>query len=174
MRYIHGGWDHLFGSRRIPTDLRICFDTQHNRLFAMEVQQAVGFRVATKAEIADVEDSIRSANCEAIAKPADYGLLTSGIPPAWASACCRVEDSTERKDSRVFDNAQAVAEGWDLFDVDGRIQLQRIDAPELDGSGYDEPKFASDADALIFVALQAHAGAAYHREAIERIGTRAD
>lgn len=74
-----------------------------------------------------------------------------------------------------FQNSQALAEGWDLFDVEGRIQLQRIDCPsDHDCLTYDEPKFASDADALIFVALQAHGSSAYHRDAIERIGTLVD
>ena len=73
-----------------------------------------------------------------------------------------------------MEKIKAWVEGWDLFEVDGRLQLQRIDAPDLGDLGYGVPKFASDADALIFVALQAHAGSAYHRDAIERIGTLAD
>lgn len=60
-----------------------------------------------------------------------------------------------------FNEAQAVSEGWALFDVDGRLQLQKDD---------EQAKFESDADAIIFVALKAHAGSAYHRAALEWIG----
>lgn len=72
----------------------------------------------------------------------------------------------------LFDNTQAMKEGWDLFEVDGRLMLQRIDHPS-DHAGildYDEPKFNSDADAIIHVALEADAGSEYHRNAIELIG----
>lgn len=66
-----------------------------------------------------------------------------------------------------FDNTQAMKEGWDLFDVDGRIQLQRIDQPD---DGDEKPKFPSDADAIIFVALQAQTSA-YHYGALDLVGT---
>ena len=74
----------------------------------------------------------------------------------------------------MFDNTQALAEGWDLFDVDGRLQLQRIDDPTVNGLPYDEPKFPSDAEAILYVAAQANLGSAYHREAIEWIGALAE
>ena len=71
-----------------------------------------------------------------------------------------------------FKNEKAVREGWDLFDVDGRLQLQRIDSPtaheiHLD---YDVAKFQSDADAIIHVALEAQRGSEYHRSALNLIG----
>lgn len=66
---------------------------------------------------------------------------------------------------------RAQAEGWDLFDVDGRIQLQRIDdpaaCPEL---GYDEPKFDSDVAAILHVAWQAQHCSNYHHNALSLIG----
>lgn len=73
---------------------------------------------------------------------------------------------------KPFDNTQALNEGWDLFEVDGRIQLQRIDCPadNQDVLDYTEPKFDSDADAIIAVALLANAGSPYHRQALELIG----
>ena len=74
-----------------------------------------------------------------------------------------------------FDNTRALAEGWDLFDVEGRLQLQRIDDPSAELSlGYDQPKFDTDADAIIHVAKQADAGSAYHREALYLIGSLAE
>lgn len=78
----------------------------------------------------------------------------------------------------MFDPSQALREGWDLFDVEGRFQLQRIDRPadheEVPEIDYATPKFASDADAIIHVALQAAAGSAYHKEALHLIGTLTD
>lgn len=72
-----------------------------------------------------------------------------------------------------FDNAAALMEGWDLFDVEGRWQLQRIDDPAADATflGYDKPKFKSDAKAIMFVARLARAGSVYHMFALELIGT---
>lgn len=72
-----------------------------------------------------------------------------------------------------FDNDQALNEGWDLFEVDGRLQVQRIDCPS-DHVGvldYTEPKFKSDPDAIIHIALKAWQGSSYHYDALARIGT---
>ena len=75
----------------------------------------------------------------------------------------------------MFDNTQALSEGWDLFDVEGRLQLQKVDDPEADPSlGYTEPKFDSDAEAIIFVAKQADAGSEYHMTALGLIGALAE
>jgi len=69
-----------------------------------------------------------------------------------------------------IDNTQAHTEGWDLFDVDGRWQLQRIAFPADWDLDYTEQKFPTDADALIFVANLAAQGSAFHRFAIVEIG----
>ena len=81
--------------------------------------------------------------------------------------------SAESTKRALFDNKQALNEGWGLFQVEGHIHVQRIDAPDIDTQGYSAPKFASDADALIFVALQAHTGSPYHRAAVDLIGSPA-
>lgn len=56
---------------------------------------------------------------------------------------------------------QSVSEGWDVFNVDGRMMLQRCDEAEI---------FETDLDALLFVAEQALKGSVYHRNALEKIG----
>lgn len=179
MKYIHGGWPHIFKHDRLPTDLRICFDNERNKLVAMEMLLSYGKAIPREDEFLDVEDSLKNANDAALESPKDYGLEASDTLPDWAQACVekgsyfRPED--DESDENVFNNTRALSEGWDLFDVEGRIQLQRIDDPANDESlGCAAPKFASDADALIHVALQANAGSAYHRDAIERIGTSVD
>lgn len=69
------------------------------------------------------------------------------------------------KPQEPWDEAQALLEGWSLFDVDGRWQLQRVD---------EDKKFESDAEAIIFVASKANEGSEYHMRAIEMIGTLAE
>lgn len=72
----------------------------------------------------------------------------------------------------MFDNTQALHEGWDLFDVDGRWQLQRIDCPsDHEFLDYTEPKFQSDAHAIVQVSLWAYGGSRYHWKALHQIGT---
>ena len=72
----------------------------------------------------------------------------------------------------MFDNTQALNEGWDLFDVEGRIQLQRIDCPsDHECLDYDEPKFQSDAHAIVEVATRARAGSKYHWDALHLVGS---
>lgn len=93
-------------------------------------------------------------------------------------APARLVDIVERTYSALrraaaFTNDQAFGEGWGLFDVDGRIQLQRIDSPD-DGEDVAAPKFESDADAIIFVAARAAKGLRYHREALELVGALSD
>jgi hypothetical protein len=60
-----------------------------------------------------------------------------------------------------WDNTQAIAEGWSLFEVEGRYQLQKDD---------EAGKFDTDAAAIVFVSLQAAAGSQYHWDALHRIG----
>lgn len=56
-----------------------------------------------------------------------------------------------------FDEAQAVQEGWAIFDVEGRLEIQRIDELAI---------FADDEGAVSFVEAQAEAGSEYHAEAL--------
>jgi hypothetical protein len=57
----------------------------------------------------------------------------------------------------IFDNAQAVKEGWSIFDCDGsdngRWQLQRCDEQEI---------FVTDVAAWVFVRAKAAEGSPYH------------
>ena len=64
-------------------------------------------------------------------------------------------------DINLFDSRQAVSEGWDLFDVEGKIEIQRIDFP--DGS---DPIFQDDPEAVRYVMRQAKNGSKYHQQAL--------
>lgn len=60
-----------------------------------------------------------------------------------------------------YDAAKAQAEGWAMFEAEGRYQLQRDDEANV---------FESDADAIIHVAVCAKAGSKLHLEALHMIG----
>jgi hypothetical protein len=66
---------------------------------------------------------------------------------------------------KVFNNTQAFREGWGLLMCDdGLLRVQRLDDPQsanLDGA----PVFASDDEAIIWVAEQGRAGSPYHARA---------
>jgi hypothetical protein len=53
-------------------------------------------------------------------------------------------------------------EGWGLFNVDGRLQLQRVDEIGC---------FEDDPHALMFVARRASEGSQVHLEALRKIGS---
>ena len=76
---------------------------------------------------------------------------------------------------KVFDNTQAFREGWGLFRcADGLLRVQRTDdrlndpqSANLDGA----PVFASDDEAIIWVAEHGRAGSRYHARACALHGT---
>ncbi len=77
--------------------------------------------------------------------------------------------------SDEWDGTQAQGEGWDMFDVDGRFHLQRIDCPsDHEFLDYELPKFMSDVHAIIHVALLASMGSEYHFGALSLQGTLAE
>lgn len=82
-RYIHGLWSHIFAANRPALTVKICYDTQQEKLIAMQVEQG-SFRPATREERADVEDSLKTANDDALTNPAAYGLASSDTLPLWA------------------------------------------------------------------------------------------
>lgn len=85
-RYVHGEWDHIFSERRGATETRWIFDRTGWRLVALQVREgaAAPWQQGLAAERADVEDSLTSANEEALWNGDEYGLAESDVPPAWA------------------------------------------------------------------------------------------
>lgn len=76
----------------------------------------------------------------------------------------------------VDDDKAAAAEGWNIFDADGVLEIERIDFPDSDAEldEHDEQKgraensrFADDDAVLEFVRAQAAAGSALHKRALE-------
>ena len=72
-----------------------------------------------------------------------------------------------RDNAQDFDNNQAEAEGWGIWECDGSesgpYQLQRIDSPD----DRDAPSFGDDAAAWEFVKAKAAEGSAYHVAALD-------
>ena len=81
------GWTHIFAGFG-EFVVRFVFDRKQQSIIAMQVSVSGGgaWRNATPDQIADVEDSVKNANVEAIADPygSGYGLIATDDLPAWA------------------------------------------------------------------------------------------
>lgn len=68
-----------------------------------------------------------------------------------------------------FNYGVCTAEGWGIFDNEGRLEIQKLDdTPE----GEDCTEWESDEQAICYVQRLADAGSVYHRIALEIVGTR--
>lgn len=85
-RYVHGGWTHIFHNSGPDVETRIVYDRQAAKLVALDIKRAAGWRKASPVEFADVEDSIKNANKEALGDPEEFGLEQSDTLPDWCSA----------------------------------------------------------------------------------------
>ena len=81
------GWAHIFAGFG-EFVVRFVFDRKLQSIIAMQLSASGGgsWRNATPDQIADVEDSVKNANVEAIADPygSGYGLIAADDLPAWA------------------------------------------------------------------------------------------
>lgn len=80
------GWPHIFeyfGERIV----RFVLDLESERLVHLQQHTGVGWRSTSRAQRAEVEDSLRNGNEEALGEPEDYGLIETDILPEWAEAC---------------------------------------------------------------------------------------
>lgn len=87
------GWTHIFAELDKDTgkevererDLRFVYDTEAGKLIHLDVYNTTGPYAANAAEIADVEDSLKNANPEALENPDEYGIAASDDLPSWAA-----------------------------------------------------------------------------------------
>lgn len=80
------GWAHIFAGFG-EFVVRFVFDRKQQSIIAMQLSVSGGsWRNATPDQIADVEDSVKNANVEAIADPygSGYGLVAADDLPVWA------------------------------------------------------------------------------------------
>lgn len=84
--YITGEWEHVFEGQKTATTCRILIDGDKDRIVAMDIKDDDNdaWRVASRDEIADVEDSLRHGNEEVFSSPEDFDLLIRDGAPAWA------------------------------------------------------------------------------------------
>lgn len=84
-RYIVGEWSHIFAEGCAPTDLRIAFDTAQQRVVAMQLHTARGYVDAGRADVADVQESLLTANAHVLADPVAEGFALEAELPAWSA-----------------------------------------------------------------------------------------
>jgi hypothetical protein len=87
----YSGRKYLFGTSTSTSaytqsarDLRFVFDTQDQKIVAMQVLLGTGYVDAMRGAMLDVEDSLLTANFEAFDNPDDFGLDFSDEMPDWA------------------------------------------------------------------------------------------
>lgn len=79
------GWDHIFEGSGQRT-VRFVFDRDADKLVHMDVLFGVGgWKPATTSQLADVEDSLKTANEEAFEQSDEYGLAEANSLPEWAA-----------------------------------------------------------------------------------------
>lgn len=84
-RYMVGNWSHIFTDGGASTDLRIAFDLVAQRLVAMQLQTERGFVHAGRRELADVQDSLLTANAHVLESPVAEGFELAADMPEWSA-----------------------------------------------------------------------------------------
>lgn len=84
-RYLVGNWSHIFADSGASTELRIAFDTAEQRLVAMQLQTERGFVDAGRRELADVQDSLLTANAHVLESPVAEGFELAADMPEWSA-----------------------------------------------------------------------------------------
>lgn len=86
------GWTHIFeeNGRTFERQVRFVFDRERDCLHCADIRHGRKFQEASCDEIAELEDSLKNANPDAIDNPAGWGLGESDEwLPEWAP---RIED----------------------------------------------------------------------------------
>lgn len=79
-------WGHIFTEEdcEIERDCRFVYDIAAEKIVHLEIMVAHGWSDADAAETADVEDSLKNANEEAVKYPERWGLAVLDVLPDWA------------------------------------------------------------------------------------------
>lgn len=88
-RYIVGDWSHIFANDGPATDVRIVFDIASKRLVAMQMHTHRGYVDAGRAQLADVQDSLLTANAHVLESPVAEGFQFAAEMPDWSAPECR-------------------------------------------------------------------------------------
>lgn len=84
--YLTGHWSHIFADSASERTVRLVIDRSAEKIVAMDIMTGRGYVPATAAAIADVQDSLQSANAEAFTNPGEYDLEEVSQMPEWALA----------------------------------------------------------------------------------------
>lgn len=83
-RYIAGNWNHIFADSKTERDLRFVFDTNTQKVVAMQILTGLGYENASLEAIADVQDSLLTANEEVLESPEENDLKATSELPDWS------------------------------------------------------------------------------------------
>lgn len=79
-RYVYGYWTHIFVGTH-DTLTRLIYDRHKNRIVSLDIQSGSKWVAATPSEIADVEESLKEGNPEALLHPEEFDLAESETLP---------------------------------------------------------------------------------------------
>lgn len=86
-RYVvSDSWSHLFGPSSAETEVCFVYDRTAGRIVAMAAHRGYKWGDCSPAEMADVEDSLKNANSEALEDPESWGMVECDANdfPDWA------------------------------------------------------------------------------------------
>lgn len=85
-KFIHGDWSHIFDDDGPEVSVRFVYDTELKAIVAMETESDTkdGWIAASKADVQDLQQSLLTANEEALTHPDSCGLTASTVLPSWA------------------------------------------------------------------------------------------
>ena len=88
-------WGHIFEEegRDRERDVRFVYDTGSETVVNMDVKRGNKWHAASKIEMADLEDSLKNANEEALENPEEWGIDREDDLPDWAEAPGSIEPS---------------------------------------------------------------------------------
>lgn len=85
-RDLGAGWGHIFteDDREVERDTRFVYDRDTEKLVHLDILRGNKWREASRAEIADLEDSLKNANEDALDNPGNWDLDEADELPQWA------------------------------------------------------------------------------------------
>ena len=78
------GWGHIFGAGMPDSTVRFVFDMVENKIIFMDIMSWKGWVACGPDQMADVEDSLKTANEEVFTDPDDWGCTMEEELPEWA------------------------------------------------------------------------------------------
>lgn len=166
--------EHLCDMRNIVTafddvrdaliTLETMVDGDNHYTFVMDAIRRRIMQILTVARILAADDDPKL-------QPLKQALVEAGYEvPGADSVPSRSMLSVAHPEIREWDKSDSVIaanqEGWDLFNVGGRLELWALHRPDLNG----KRPFASNADAIAYVAYRAITGSSFHARALAAIG----